>query len=169
MNAKAVLIALVLLGAGGAVYQVSGDAPALEQLLTVPADFNSLGYLDIETIVLGPDPAEACEPGRTTVVAFVSDSCPGCVKLLGHARLLTKRRPDVAVRFVDLGSQWGGQNYLSKYGVNIRSVPHVMLYSGQGKLLAGDDGQSKAGLDLLYKWMNIELNRTDQERYASAR
>ena len=48
------------------------------------------------------------------------------------------------------------------------TVPHVMIYNRDGKVLASDDGPDKDGLHLLYDWMNAELNRSDQDRYASA-
>ncbi|HUS47920.1 MAG TPA: hypothetical protein VM098_07365, partial [Phycisphaerae bacterium] len=58
----------------------------------------------------------------------------------------------VAVRLVQLDPNLAGK-------FDIEGVPHVLVYDSSGKLLAGDQGRQKAGQELLYKWMNLELKK----------
>ena len=100
--------------------------------------------------------------------AFVSERCPGCLKTRDCVDLLTRCRPDVAVRYVDLGPDWAGRDYEALYGQDIYSIPHVAIYNGDGDLLVADDGSDKAGLKLLCKWMNAELRRPRNRSIARA-
>jgi len=167
MNVKIILGLLMLAGAGGAVYNFTGDPAPLEQLLTVPETAFDPGYRDIETIVPEADLSRSAEPGRITVFVFTSDSCPCCEKLDRFLRMLTGRRGDVAVRRIDLGYRWSSRQVRVDYGINIATVPHIVIYGADRELLARDDGQDKTGLELLCEWVNTELRRSDEQRYAS--
>jgi len=159
MKGKMLLALLLSAGGVGATYHLTAGPPALERLLAEPETGRTLGYPDVEVIVPSKELADSCEPGRITVLAFVSESCPACLQLHEHLNGLVRLRPDVAVRFVDLGKRWGGVDYKQIYGVNIRSIPHVLIYGPEGKLLEADDGRDKAGLELLYRWINSEFRR----------
>jgi hypothetical protein len=167
MNAKTILAVLMLAGVGGAVYNFTADPSPLDQLLTVPKTAFDPGYRDIEIIIPETDLSLSAEPGRITVFVFTSDSCPSCEKLDRFLRMLTGRRGDVAVRLIDVGYRWSSQQVRMDYGINIATVPHVVIYGSDGKLIARDDGREKEALELLCEWVNTELRRSDADRYAS--
>lgn len=167
MNVKILIVVLMLAGLGGAVYNFTADPSPLEQLLTVPETAFDPGYRDIETIIPEADLSRSVEPGRITVFVFTSDSCPSCEELDRFLRVLTGRRGDVAVRRIDVGYRWSSQQVRMDYGINIATVPHVVIYGADGKLLARDDGREKDALELLCEWVNTELRRSDEQRYAS--
>ena len=161
MNIKILVVVLLLAGVAGAVVQLTSSPPPMDVLLARP-DPKPTSEPGVKVIEAGPDPAASAVPSHITVLAYTSDSCPGCRKLAKHVASLVSRRPDVAVRLVDLGHRWGNQDYTSLYGTEIRSVPHVLIFDADGDLLAGDDGKDKAGLKLLYEWMNAEIKRDRQ-------
>ena len=108
------------------------------------------------------------QEGRITVLAFYSNSCPSVRRLRESLASLTHLRPDVAIRMVNLGERWGGRDYQALYGVNILSVPHVMIYGPDGRLLDGDDGRDKTGLKRLHAWLTEELKRSHERANAAA-
>ena len=165
---KLIVAALVVVAVGGAIYHFHAGPPAIKQLLAMPDGPHDLGYADIEVINPGCELSDSCEPGRITLFAFVSESCPGCIKTRDCIEKLTDCRADVAIRYIDLGANWSGRDYEALYGQEIYSIPHVAIYNGSGDLLVADDGRDKAGLKLLCKWMNAELNRPRNRRYARA-
>ena len=161
MKVKILVGVMLFAGAAGAVIKYVSGPPPIEVLMTPPksAGDREGGTLQIDA---GPVPADCSEPSHITVLAYTSDACDGCVKLKGHLRKLVARRPDVAVRLVDLGKAWHGVDYKSLYGIDLRSVPHVVLFDAEGKVLAEDNSSGKAGLELLYEWMNAEMKRGRQ-------
>jgi len=158
MKVRIIVAVMVFAGVAGAVVQYVSQVAPIEVLMTPP---ESAGDAEgrVKQIDSGPLPADSTVPSHITVLAYTSDSCPGCVKLKGHLRKLVALRPDVAVRLVDLGKKWHGADYKSLYGIDLNSVPHVVLFDAEGKTLAEDNGSDKAGLKLLYEWMNAELKR----------
>jgi len=158
MNFKVIIIVVLAVCAAAALHDLMAETPPIEQLLDAPKSFpvNSVGGIQ-EVLPLSPNLAGLCQPGRANVFAFYSNSCPGSQKLCGYVRRFTKLRPDVAFQMVNLGDQWRGKDYEAMYGIKLRSVPHVMIYDTSGTFLAGDDDQSKAGLELLADWMNKEV------------
>ena len=163
MKAKVAVVVVLAVCAVGAYRKMTARASPLERVMEVPSSFGSGSRGGISYAIPGPALRNYCEPGRTTVFAFTSDRCPGCRQLKTLFGALTGLRPDVAVRIVDLGDNWSG-DYRTMYGINLRSVPHVMIYDDAGELVAGDDGGDKAGLDLLCEWMNAEVRRRAQRR-----
>lgn len=86
-------------------------------------------------------------PGKTTIFDFYSEHCPPCRRLSGLLRTLADRRPNVAVRKVNIdrrgadGIDWGSP-VVQQYG--IRSVPHVKIFGPDGTLVAeGDEGSRR--------------------------
>ena len=164
MKFKLLLLVVVAACGFGAYRHATSEGDPLERLLTVPESFPAGTTGGIEVISAGPNAEQNCVPGRFTVLAFYSDSCPGCRKLQQHFQRFRALRRDVAIRLVDLGNRWGNKNYKALYGTSIRSVPHVMIYDPEAKLIAGDEGTDKAGLELLYDWMNAEIRRDFESR-----
>jgi thiol-disulfide isomerase/thioredoxin len=145
---------------GGIVYFFQGStAQPIDLLLKVPENpptYASAGIAEIKPD--GPVTAYA-EPGRHTVITFYSQSCPGCRQLDGHLDRFAALRPDVAIRKVDLGKSWSSTAAARDYGEPIRSVPHVIIISADGDVIARDSDSDKAGLELLHQWINAELRR----------
>jgi thiol-disulfide isomerase/thioredoxin len=76
--------------------------------------------------------------GKTTLIDFHSPFCPPCVRLAPIIAKLAAKRPDLAVKKVNInrpdakGIDWHSplaQQY------QIRQVPYFMIFSPQGKLL----------------------------------
>ena len=156
MKIKILVGVLLIAGAAGAVMKLAAAPPPIDILLARPksAAGRAPGIVAVDA---GPVPAACREPAHITVLAYTSDSCPGCRKLTTHLARLVQMRPDVAVRIVDLGQRWGGMDYKNLYGIELRTVPHILLFDAEGQLLAEDKGRDKAGLNLLYDWLNAEL------------
>lgn len=98
-------------------------------------------------------------PGRITIVEFYTESCPGCQKLERQYVRFLKVRPDVAIRRVQMPDDWQPEWAKRKFGLTIASTPHVLIFNANGKPVARDDGNDKAGFTLLYAWMNAELRK----------
>jgi thioredoxin 1 len=91
-------------------------------------------------------------PGKTTLIDIYSPFCPPCVRLAPIIEQLAAKRPDLAVRKVNLnrpevqGIDW--QSPLAKQ-YQIRQVPHFMIFSPKGKLVA----QGRDAVDQVRRWL----------------
>ena len=161
MKARILVGVMLMAAVAGAVVHLTSASASIDVLMAKPTsaqeDRGGIEYVDA-----GPVPAACREPKHVTVLAYTSDSCPGCRKLSKHLDRLVNTRPDVAVRIVDLGRRWSARNCKSLYGIDIYSVPHILLFDADGNLLAEDIGRDKAGLKLLYEWLNAEIRRPRQ-------
>jgi len=152
----------------GAYYRLADARDSIDVLMDLPEDFPPSSVPGIAETVPGTVLRASCEPGRITVFVFYSDSEAGCLSLRRHVRTLADLRPDVAFRMVDLGEHWQGKNYNARFGIWLGGVPHVAIYDTKGRLLAGDHGPDKSGLDLLYDWLKEELKLRVKRRYEGA-
>ena len=105
------------------------------------------------------------EPDQPTIIELYSSSCPGCKRLHDHFRRFLRVRPDVAVTQIHLGRYWSSKDAWNSYRVDVYSVPHIIIYGPNGKLIAEDNGKDKSGLEFLYDWMNDEINKDAKKRY----
>ena len=158
MKVKILVSVMLLAGAAGAVVRYACPSPPIDILTVTPKSARHL-VGGMETVEVGQSPETCRQPGHITVVTYTSDLCSACRKLKRHLKSLLIMRPDVAVRRVNLGALWNRLECRKRYGVDIRSVPHVVIFDAEGNVLARDDGQNKGGLELLYTWMNAELVR----------
>lgn len=84
--------------------------------------------------------------GKTTVIDFYSPFCPPCVRLAPLMAKLANKRPDLAIKKVDInrkgahGIDWRSP-LAQQYG--IRQVPFFMIYNPQGKLVAQGGGATE--------------------------
>lgn len=101
--------------------------------------------------------ASLAEPGKITIVEYYVSWCSPCKMLDANFRRFQKARPDVAIRQIKMKDKWNIPWAKQQYNLDIRGTPHILIYDQQGNLLVEDDGNSKAGLDMLYKWMNMEV------------
>jgi thiol-disulfide isomerase/thioredoxin len=84
--------------------------------------------------------------GKTTLIDFYSPFCPPCVQLAPIMAKLAAKRPDLAIKKVNInrpevkGIDWHSplaQQY------QLRQVPYFMIFSPQGELVA--QGREAAG------------------------
>ena len=158
MKFKVIAIVILAVCVVAAWRDLTAKPPPIERLLETPESFPANSQAGIRQVALpSANLAGLCQRGRINVFAFYSDSCPGSRQLRGYIGGFTKLRPDVAFQMVDLGAQWRQKDYKTAYGIELGSVPHVMIYDSEGTLLAGDDRSSKGGLELLSDWINREI------------
>jgi len=90
--------------------------------------------------------------GKTTLIDFYSPFCPPCVQLAPVMAQLAAKRPDLAIRKVNInrpgvqGIDWRSplaQQY------QIRQVPYFMVFSPQGRLVA----QGREAAETLRRWL----------------
>ena len=146
----------------GAYRHLAAGPPAMEELLRPTSVVGLNRAAGIAEIIPGPDLSKHCEWGRVTVFAFYSNTCSGCRRLLHDISRFAELRPDVAFRLIDLGADWHSRDCRQLYGIELRSIPHVVIYSSGGKRIAADQGLDKQGLELLYGWMNTELQNKER-------
>ncbi|MGD2083777.1 MAG: hypothetical protein PVF91_12490 [Chromatiales bacterium] len=106
-------------------------------------------------------------PGRITVVEFHDRSCQACTVSRSNLEKLLNVRPDVAVRLVQVGD-YGWRESGRKYGVEIWSVPHTVILEPDGRILAENTREEKAGSALLFEWINAEIARENDRRRVRA-
>jgi thioredoxin len=90
--------------------------------------------------------------GQTTLIDFYSPFCPPCVRLAPIIKQLAAKRPDLAVKKVNInrpevkGIDWRSplaQQY------QIRSVPYFMIFSPNGEL----EAQGREAFERLRGWL----------------
>jgi len=90
--------------------------------------------------------------GKTTLIDFHSPFCPPCVQLAPIIAQLAAKRPDLAIKKVNInrpevkGIDWHSplaQQY------QIRQVPYFMIFSPQGKLVA----QGRDAVGTVQDWL----------------
>ena len=158
MKTKIVIILVLGVCVWGAVRHVYTPSDAVARLTAVPGRFPSGSRGGMADVPPGSDLDRQCEEGRTTVFVVSQSTCSNCRTLEGHLKQFLVLRPDVAIRFIRLGDQWK-QDRLAGMDINVRSVPHVLIYDGEGDLVAADDGLDKAGLNLLWRWISTEIRK----------
>jgi thiol-disulfide isomerase/thioredoxin len=99
--------------------------------------------LDVKSLVV---------KGKTTLIDFHSPFCPPCVKLAPLMAQLAAKRPDLAIKKVNInrpgiqGIDWRSplaQQY------QIRQVPYFMIFDPQGKLVA----QGREAIEPVGRWL----------------
>jgi thiol-disulfide isomerase/thioredoxin len=87
--------------------------------------------------------------GKTTLIDFHSPFCPPCVQLAPIMAKLAAKRPDLAIRKVNINRpQVNGIDWQSPLAqqYQIRQVPYFMIFSPQGELVAqGQDAVETVG------------------------
>jgi len=90
--------------------------------------------------------------GKTTLIDIYSPFCPPCVRLAPVMEQLAQRRPDLAIKKVNInrpevrGIDW--QSPLANQ-YHIRQVPYFMIFSPQGKLVA----QGREAVEQVGRWL----------------
>lgn len=162
MNAKAALLVIMATCGAGAYLDLTGQRAPLARLMQ-PAQASassSHGYGGIVELAPGADVTECRQRGRVTVFVFGVDHSSACGKLQRLIGQFVQIRPDVAFRFVDVTDLMGLEGeWRERLGADVRTVPHVMIYDADRRLIAADEKDDKDGLKLLYTWIAKEHER----------
>jgi thiol-disulfide isomerase/thioredoxin len=90
--------------------------------------------------------------GKTTVIDFYSPFCPPCVQLAPFMARLADKRPDLAIKKVNInrpgvnGIDWRSplaQQY------QLRQVPYFMIFNPQGQL----EAQGRDAFEQVGRWL----------------
>jgi len=90
--------------------------------------------------------------GKTTLIDFYSPFCPPCVQLAPIMEKLAGKRPDLAIKKVNInrpqvkGIDW--QSPLAKQ-YQLRQVPYFMIFNPQGELVA----QGRDAVEMVQRWL----------------
>jgi thiol-disulfide isomerase/thioredoxin len=90
--------------------------------------------------------------GKTTVIDFYSPFCPPCVRLAPIMAKLAKKRPDLAIKKVDINRKGvNGIDWRSPLAqqYQIRQVPYFMIFDPQGQPVA----QGRGAFDKIGGWL----------------
>ena len=91
--------------------------------------------------------------GKTTLIDFHSPFCPPCVQLAPIMAKLAAKRPDLAIKKVNINRpQVNGIDWQSPLAqqYQIRQVPYFMIFSPQGQLVA----QGRDASETVQRWLN---------------
>ncbi|MBL7221609.1 MAG: hypothetical protein ISS69_15975 [Phycisphaerae bacterium] len=158
MKYKVIAIVTLAVCVAAAWRDLTAKPPPIELLLATPNSFPDNSLAGVQKMILpSANLVGLCQRGRVNVFTFYSDNCPGSRKLCGYIGRFTQMRPDVTFQMVDLGPQWRRKDCYQAYGLELGSVPHVMIYDSDGSLLARDTRNGKDGLNLLVDWINKEV------------
>ena len=159
---KAVFLILII--AGGLYYFLKPDLlPELLESGEYAQVNDQSGIQDRGTVGgAGFDINELSSYGQVTVVDFYVSWCSACKRLSSDYKKFLKARPDVAIRRVKMKDKWNEQWAMQKYGLDIKTTPHVLIFDAEGRLIVQDAGGDKSGLKLLYKWMSEEVVRANK-------
>ena len=90
--------------------------------------------------------------GKTTVIDFYSPFCPPCVRLAPLMAKLAKKRPDLAIKKVDINRKGvNGIDWRSPLAqqYQIRQVPYFMIFNPQGQPVA----QGREATETVAGWL----------------
>ncbi len=145
---KAAIVFICLIVAGFYAYKnFSGAIPV--------SDSDKRAYAGIrEQDMPSPfDPAPFLMKGVSTVIVVCTREAPECKDYkTNYVPQLLAHRPDLSVQFVYLSSgilQTG--KTLNHYGIDVKTVPAIRVYSPRGFLIEADTPTLPAGKDLLKK------------------
>ena len=131
--------------------------PVLAALLAV-ALISSMAWAGAVTDVNPNNPGETLDiksllvKGKTTVIDFTSPFCPPCVHLAPLMAKLAKKRPDLAIKKVDINRKGvNGIDWRSPLAqqYQIRQVPYFMIFNPQGQPVA----QGRGATDTVAGWL----------------
>lgn len=92
--------------------------------------------------------------GHFTIFDFYSESCGPCMRIAPELLELTKERPDIAVRSIDVdrgGTQGIDWNSPVCQQYKIHSLPHFVIMNSDGRIVAQGRAASDAVIKLIQK------------------
>ena len=90
--------------------------------------------------------------GKTTLIDFYSPFCPPCVQLAPIMAQLAKKRPDLAIKKVNINRpEVNGIDWRSPLAqqYQIQQVPYFLIFSPQGQLVA----QGREAAETVGRWL----------------
>jgi len=131
--------------------------PVLAAFLVL-ALISSMAWAGPVTDVNPNNPGETLEiksllvKGKTPVIDFYSPFCPPCVRLAPLMAKLAKKRPDLAIKKVDINRKGvNGIDWRSPLAqqYQIRQVPFFMIFNPQGQPVA----QGRGAVETVGGWL----------------
>jgi hypothetical protein len=150
-------LALAVL-AGAMVYGLAERPAPIERLLQVADRPGGIERLDPD-VATPFELAALAEPGQIVIIEFGTRNCAACARLHRHYQRFLPLRPDVVVKQVQMPTDWTPQWARRRWHLDISSTPHIVLFDAAGQLVAADAGRQKDGFEMLYEWMNRELEQ----------
>jgi thioredoxin-related protein len=161
----------LILAASGALFALPEDtASALERLTELPPVADPrMAETTLEAVYdAGASFEQLARPGGYTVIDVTAEHCAPCKQLDERWSSFLTKRPDVAVlkvtafsgqisfSSVEEGDRWAERQDAMRDAYDVASTPHIVIFDGDGEVVAADDGSDKAGLELLRAWMDAE-------------
>lgn len=131
-------------------------ASGIDANIFVDIDYNNIPISDRDFIV----------DGAYTVVFYHQSTCPGCRRLDGDLGHFLTLRKDVAVRKINLGTDWSTETAIRDYGRVIGHTPFIIIYDAKGKEIHADEGRDSHAFKLIYDWMNAEFKKEHEQKQA---
>ena len=125
--------------------------------LSAGADANIFVQPDYKKIPI--DDQDYAVEGVFTVVFYHMETCPGCRRLDGDLVHMLALRKDIAIRKIDLGTNWSTETAIRDYGRNIGATPFIIIYGPKRTEIRADEGRNNSAFKLLYEWMNEEFKK----------
>jgi hypothetical protein len=157
---KYVIGAIVL---GIAIYYFGIRGSDVERLLmpvtAAPESIVQDSHVEFDQRSLPLNDTTYLEAGQYTIIYYHWAQCPACRQLDSQLPPFLNLRKDVVVRRIQLANNWSTRGALRDFNRNIGATPFILIFNPEGKLVAADEGTGRNGSDLLYKWMNAELEK----------
>jgi hypothetical protein len=157
---KSALVFICLLVAGFYIYKNFSQAIPLGD-----TDMRSSAGIREADLPGAFDPSPFMVKGLSTVIVLCSRDSQDCKNYKNnYIPQLLSYRPDLLVQFLYMSSgiiQNG--TAMKNYGINIKTVPSVRVYSPRGLLIDADTPTTQAGKDLLTKAID-EAKKAPRQR-----
>ncbi|GEM_PF-1861538 len=155
------ILILILIGLG--VYYFGFHKSTLDKLLkplpVASAQATGVRFVEPDYSRRPIEDKQYAESGQITIVYYHLESCPGCRRLDDDLNELLRVRPDVAVRKISLAGDWSTEGTLRDFGRTMGQTPFIVIYGPNRKVLAEDHDRNGRAYNLLYNWINTELER----------
>lgn len=142
----------------------------LDNLMKPASESHSAGqvgnrFVEIDQSKLPMTVHQLVERGVVTVVVFHDDDCYGCKRLSSDLDHFSTLRPDVAIRKVAINvAKDGIEKTINDFQWPVWTTPHVLIFDKAGKIIAADHKTESEGFELLEKWIETELVKSQKSK-----
>jgi hypothetical protein len=168
LTAKEIFIVLVIIALLSGYFFIKHKNKSTEPMVpfgTIPEKNEGIQPLELEGVF---DAANYIVPGRPTIISFGAEYCTGTRELNNsHFPRFLRIRPDVAVFYARLPSDWNKVYIWEQHRIKIDYIPHIIIYGPDGKLIAEDKEGYKKGHTFLFKWLNYEIDKQREKEEAA--
>lgn len=99
-------------------------------------------------------------PGHYTIIEYRQAGCQECAQLDRRLIPFLQQRKDVAVRKIDLATNWSDKTALRDFGRKIWFTPFIVIYGPNSEPIRADDAGKRRAVSLLYAWLKITEPQT---------